>query len=392
VEAKRHEGEYLMDWVPNQVATKAARDAFPESPQVRVKQHGRQYLIEPTRHGRVAILPLTKAFLVAAERPPFSAEACVDVSGLDAEIRHYLDNNRLRPWKIVHETECIEVIHSLAASEDGQDPDDELAPEFSQYVAPLWYDAELVGESRGRCFENLTALVATQRPAGPLVQLSGPESIGKRTMAAALARHGYRLVGELALARLLVRRVFSTVFELVIDTLLAGGRAMGPEDLLVVSDAELLTTLPRPFHKHVLRELARLPHVVLTARPGPRRPVVPHLVTLEVPGWTLDEARSVVSGEYPELEFAGSALGLLLDGCRSSAGVIPGRLFYLIDLSRALVGSSACPGSLSSPYEEQGRPEDREVPPAERTVLAPDEITAAMTLVRSAWTAKAKKQ
>ena len=380
-----------MDWVLNRSATKAAKNVFPESPQVRVEQHGRQYVIRPTRYGRVALLPLTEGFLVAAERPPSSAEACLDVFGLDARLRRYLERNSLRPWKLVQQRECVEVIRSLAAQDDAG-PGEEPAPCFSEYISPLAHDVALAGESRRRCLENLAALVAAQQPAGPLVQLYGPESIGKRTMAAALAGPGYRLVGELALARLLVRRVFTTAFELVIETFLAGGRAMRPDDLLVVSDAELLNSMPPLTRGQVLQELGRLPHVVLTARSDPRRLAVPQLVTLEVPGLTRDEARSLVADEYPELEFAGAAADLLLDACRSSAGVVPGRLCYLIELSRALMASTACPEHSSSPCQPEVRQEGTEAPPAERIVLAPDEITAAMTLVQSAWLEKTTKR
>jgi hypothetical protein len=187
------------------------------------------------------------------------------------------------------------------------------------------------------------------------------------------------------LSRLLVKRIFTTAFELVIETLLAGGRAMSADDLLVVSDAELLGTFVPAIRRQVLGELGRLPHVVLTARFGPRRPLPHRFVNLEVPGLTLDEARGLVADTYPDLEFAGSALHLLLDGCRSSEGIIPGRLFYLVELSRALVAPAGPSGDASGAREDPAAAGGPEQAPAPRRVLAPDEITAAFGLVRSAW-------
>ena len=365
---------------------KGGGGAFPQyAALVQVKQHGEQYIIQPTPYGVVELLPLEQGFLIAAENPPASAATNGEPFELDAKVRRYLEKNGLRPWKIASDGKCTEVILSLAGEKGGENQDPGVIPPFSQYLSSLKQSAALAGEARLRCFEKLAALVKAQQPAGPLVQLVGLEGIGKRTMTASLALHGYELVGELALSRLLIKRVFTTPLELVVETLLAGNRCMGEDDLLVISDAELLETIPRSIRSQLFRELARLPHVVLTARPRQTQFQRDSLVRLEIPGLTFEEARLFAATMYPHVEFAGSALDLLIQGCLSEAGVVPGRLIYLVDLAQALLDPATRYLDLVSPAEKKPRLESENLPKDVTFVLAPDEVVAALRIVASAW-------
>jgi hypothetical protein len=375
-----------MDWELNPCATKVAKDIFPQyAANVRVKQHGEQYLIQPTPYGVIELLPLQRGFLIAAENPPPSAAVNIDPAELDVRIQHYLEKNGLRPWKITSNGKCTEVIRLLAAEKDVEGQGQEAIPPFSQYISGLNRTGALVGEARLRCFENLATLVKAQQPAGPVVQLVGLRGIGKRTMAASLALHGYRLGGELVLSRLLVKRIFTTPIELVVETLLAGNKSMESEDLLVISDAELLETMPRSIRDQVIHELARLPHVVLTARSRRKQSAVDHLLRLDVPGLTVAEARFLIAAEYPNIEFAGSAMDLLIQSCHSTAGILPGRLLYLTDLAQAILGPA--PNYLDShePTDKQDHQDGEDRQKQDEIVLAPDEIAAALRMVGSAW-------
>jgi len=375
-----------MDWELNPCASKVAQDAFPQyAALVQVKQHGEQYIIQPTPYGVVELLPLEQGFLIAAENPPASVALNIESVELDAGIQRYLEKNGLRPWKIAYNGKCTEIIRSLAAENSSKNQDLEAVPSFSQYLSDLKQTDALIGETRLRCIEDLAALVKAQQPAGPVVQLVGLEGIGKRTMAASLMLHGYRLVGELVLSRLLIKRVFTTPIELVVETLLAGNKSMDGEDLLVISDAELLETMPRSIHDQIIRELARLPHVVLTARPKLKQHAVDNLVGLDVPGLTVAEARLFATAKYQNIEFAGSAMDLLIDGCYSPTGVVPGRLLYLIDLAQALLGPATHYLDPTPPTEKEPHQEGEDQQKEGKIVLAPDEIAAALRIVSSAW-------
>ncbi len=365
-----------MSWKTDIRATKAAREAFPRHAP-RVLCDGRQYLLNPTPFGRIELVGLSGGFLVAAENPP---RPSMDLANLSPKLLRHLAGHGLRPWKIVQGDDHAEVIRSLSGPPL---PEDEGLPEppepWSPYVCPLETSAELLGESRFRCCEQLAGLMETQRFPGPVAQLVGIDGIGKRTMAATMARWmGWSICGELPLARLLIERMLQTSSELLLDTLLAAGEVLGPADMLVVSDAELLTTLKRD-RLPVLRELARLPHVVLLSRPSAMG--MDNVIPLVCPGLeSVEDARAMVADQHPELEFIGAGFDLLVQAASvHESGIVPGRLLYLVRLAKAFLSDRQKDISAEEGPCPVGVGENKS-----KIVLAPDEVSSAIILTRPA--------
>jgi len=369
-----------MLWKTDNQATETAREVFPKHLPRVVSNGKRQYLVEPTPFGRVELVGMDHGFVVAAEKPP--AGALIDPDRLPERLVGHLNGNGLRPWKVVYSDDCSDVIRALVVAESGRRP--AMGEVSIPFVSPITSSAELLGEARqGRC-EQLAGLIASGRFPGPLVELVGPDGVGKRTTAAAVARRmDWSLVGELPLARLLVDRVLQTPLETALDTVLAAAASLGAGDLLVVSDAELLELMGKPTCESVLREFARLPHVLLLARPGAVGP--DHVVTLECPGLDCaEDARALVEAEYPDIFFAGAALELAIRAATvPGVGLIPGRLLYLVRLAKALRPADVVERLRAS---ELGVDTDRkERTEGEEIVLSPDEISSATTLALPVW-------
>ncbi|HUT91709.1 MAG TPA: hypothetical protein VMY37_19575 [Thermoguttaceae bacterium] len=370
-----------MLWETDNRATETAREVFPDHAPRVLSNGKRQYVLQPTPFGRVELVGFDNGFVVAAERPP--PGALIDRDLLPQRLLGHLQTHGLRAWKVVYSDDCTEAIRALVREE----PDEtaSLGGASIPFVCPITSSSGLLGETRqGRC-EQLAGLIASQQYPGPLAQLVGPDGVGKRVMAAAAARWmGWSLVGELPLSRLLVERVLQRPLETALDTVLAAGASLGEEDLLVVSDAELLAKLADPTCRSVVRELARLPHVVLVARPGAVR--TDQLVTLSCPGLeSVDDVRTLVAAEHPRVSFAGAALHLAMRAASvPGVGVLPGRLLYVVRLAMALrprdLADEICTSDSASGKASARRTETREA------VLAPDEISTAVTLACSAWT------
>jgi hypothetical protein len=375
-----------MRWRVDNQATQTAREVFPMH-LPRVLSNGkRQYVVQPTPLGRVELVGFERGFVVAAETPP--PGALVDESSLPQRLLEHLEANGLRAWKVVHSDDCSEAIRALVLADPEQPaPFGPEQPGLSgpvpiPFVSPIPSGADLLGETRRLRCEQLAGLAASQAFPGPLVQLAGPDGVGKRTMAAAVARQaGWSLVGELPLSRLLIDRALQTPVETALDAVLAAAAALGRDDLLVISDAELLERMEDALCRSVLRELARLPHVILLARPNVFR--TDGLVTLECPGLEgLDDAGALVECEHPEVSFAGAALEMAARAASvRGVGVAPGRLLYLVRLAKALR-----PPDLADDVQAPGvsAPDKRGAERGE-VLLAPDEISSATTLAVSAW-------
>jgi len=376
-----------MLWETDNRATETAREVFPDHAPRVLCNGKRQYVLQPTPFGRVELVGFDNGFVVAAERPP--PGAVIDPDLLPQRLLGHLETHGLRAWKVVYSDDCAEAIRALVREEPEGNP---LSGEGSPsggvpipFVCPITSSSGLLGETRqGRC-EQLAGLIASQQHPGPLAQLVGPDGVGKRVMAAAAARWmGWSLVGELLLSRLLVERVLQRPLETALDTVLAAGASLGADDLLVVSDAELLARLPDPIRRSVVRELARLPHVVLVARPGASP--TDQRVTLTCPGLEeMDDVRTLVAAEHPRVSFAGAALHLAARAASvPGVGVIPGRLLYLVRLALALRPRDLTDEILACD-SVSGKASARHTEPRE-AVLAPDEISSAVTLASTAWT------
>ena len=369
-----------MLWKTDNQATATAREVFPDH-FPRVLSNGkRQYVLEPTPFGRVELVGIEHGFVVAAERPP--SDVLIDPERLPKRLVGHLDTHGLRPWKVVDSEDCSEVIRALVEAESRQRA--ALSEVSIPFVSRITSSAELLGETRLKRCEQLAGLVASQQFPGPLAQLAGPDGVGKRTTAAAVARRmGWSLLGELPLSRLLIDRVLQTPLETALDTVLAAAASLEADDLLVVSDAELLELLENQTCESVLRELARLPHVILLARPGS----VPsdHVVSMDCPGLDRPEdAHKLVEVEHPEVFFAGAALDLAIRAATvRGVGLIPGRLLYLVRLAKALrpadVADQLRPSDLGVGTAKEARTK------TEAVVLAPDEITSATCLASPVW-------
>jgi len=369
-----------MSWRPDNRATAIAREVFPNHAPSVLFNGERQYVLDPTPFGRVELVGFEQGFVVAAEHPP--PGAMIDPGRLPQRLVGHLDTHGLRPWKVVRSDDCSEVIRALVVAEPG--PAGASNGVSIPFVSPISSSSELLGEARLRCCEQLAGLVDSQRFPGPLAQLVGPDGVGKRTTAAAIARRmGWSLVGELPLSRLLIERVLQTPLETALDTVSTAARSLRRDDLLVVSDAELLGLLEDQVCESILRELARLPHVILAARPGAVR--TGQVVTLECLGLeSVEEVRALLKAEHAEVFFAGAALELAIRAATiSGVGVVPGRLLYLVRLAKALRPADvADEPRASGPGPDTATESRRET---ERIVVAPDEITSAITLAAPAW-------
>jgi len=378
-----------MLWETDTRATATAREVFPDHP-TRVLCNGkRQYVLQPTPFGRVELVGFDNGFVVAAERPP--RDAVIDPDLLPQRLIGHLEMHGLRAWKVVYSDDCAEAIRALVRAEpDESPPSGAGSPPGGPpipFISPITASSGLLGETRQARCEQLTGLIAAQQRTGPLTQLVGPDGVGKRVMASAAARWmDWSLAGELPLSRLLVDRVLQKPLETALDTALAAGASLGADDLLVVSDAELLGKLPDPIRRSIDRELARLPHVVLVARPGATP--TDQRVTLTCPGLeAMDDVRALVAAEHPRVSFAGPALPLATRAASvPGVGVVPGRLLYLVRLAVALRPRDL-PDEVgpSDPFEGGSGKAPAPRAGACEVVLAPDEISSAVTLASSAW-------
>ncbi|NQT11393.1 MAG: hypothetical protein HQ582_01505, partial [Planctomycetes bacterium] len=232
-----------MLWKTDNQATEVARRAFPEHAPRVLSNGKRQYVLEPTPYGRVELVGLDRGFMVAAEEPPGGAR--ISPEALPPRLVKHLETHGLHAWKVVQSDDYSEVIRGLARGEPDEEgelavPEREMIP----FVTTVDASAELLGETRQERCEQVAGLADSQRFPGPLVQLVGPDGVGKRTMAAAVARQmGWSLLGELPLSRVFVNRVLQTPPETALDTVLTAGASLAPDQLLLVSDAEMLELL-----------------------------------------------------------------------------------------------------------------------------------------------------
>jgi len=365
--------------------TRAAQVAFPaRASNIRVscnEQH--QVLIECSPYGRIELVRVSQGYVAAAQNPP---RPCVDPSVLPEQLAKHFQAIALVPWRVIHQRDICSAIHSLAS--EGPNPCREAGTLSSPLLCPITSSSRLVGESRRRCAERIAGVVAAQRFPGPLVQIAGREDgIGKRTMAGNIARWmDWRVAGELPLGRFAVDRALQTRAENVLDAILTLHEESGADTLLVCGDAELLPQLGNAHCAVLLRELARLPHVILLAK----RPIdrVEGIVAFDCPALesTVD-AREMVADECPGVVFAGASFDLLSRAASvRGKGIIPGRLLYLIGLAKRLLNSppSDLPPETTGISHSQVLQGDG-LEGCAGVVLAPDEVTTAIEIARSVW-------
>jgi hypothetical protein len=136
--------------------------------------------------------------------------------------------------------------------------------------------------------------------------------------------------------------------------------------LWVISEAELIgQAVPAAYHAGLLREMSRLPQVLLlfsevrTIEEG-------NCLCLRVPGLTDVAEVAALLAETPavrQLELVGPALEMVVRAATAPAyGILPGRILYLLALSRALAG-----------------------PETAGAVLTPDEMAQAIDMTSRLW-------
>ena len=381
-----------MQWKSHLKATEVASRVFPAyEPKVWREPTGKLCRLSPTPYGSVELLRTEEdTFLVGAERPP-RTEASIRSIALPSELVKRWKAVGLQPWKVIGQ-HCRDVCDAIAALTEVDQAGDEPAPAAADAsLLPPPPTRKLIGAGRILLAERLATLTEAHHYPQPVLQLAGPDGIGRRTLAAALGDLGFSLIGELPLGRLALSRAFFTPGEVVNDALLAMGEQMASRDVLLASDAEVLVRLDPSTRGQLLRELSRLPHVILIAT-GMGRIWTRGVLTFRVGGLEPQEARDWISAEYPEIRFAGAAMDLLLRvaSLPRSGEVWPGRIRWLIELSRALVSASiGLRAGDRSPDEESFT--GRTLGENHSIVVSPDEITASAALVNaSAW--KVKKE
>ena len=354
-------------WQLDAAATIAAREVLPcaeQPPAVRTNGAG-VYLVEPTPWRRLELVwwNASRGFVVAAEQPPPNSFRAAD---LPLKLRAHFLRSGLRPWRLIPREDVCAAIRCLM---DGQADDDPAENDVQVgWIREAPAAKDLVGESRLRLRGPIGVVVGVDGESRPPVYLAGVDGIGRRTLATAVAQeHGWRLRGELPLGRVLVRRVLQRPVESCLKVVLDLSAQLGPDDLVVVSDAECLGRMPARVGAMLIRELARLPHVVLTGLPVLARNLP--VARFDVPGLeTADEARQLIAAEQGDVRFAGAALPLLLQAATvTDVGIVPGRLLTLLQVA---VGQAN--------YED-GPPE-----------LCPDEVVAAHGLLRGGFESQLK--
>ena len=324
----------MANWRVNADATRQAQALFrgfkPE-----IRGNGRQYVLAPTPFGRVEFIPVRGDFLIAAELPP-RTDRNLSREALSDEIARHLTTNGLQAWKMIPTQDVSQALSYLVRP--GPTASHERAPEavpWSPYLRSFGKQAGLIGLRREALAERLGSLVFAQGPGAPLPVLVGPAGVGKHVIAAAVATRDEMVPVELPLARLLVNRVLSTPAETFLETVIAAGSGLGTKDLLVVTDAELITRLTAYQRYQMLMELGRLPRVMLVATAGAAGWRCPSgLVRLACPGLANEQEGGRLLGEhFPGLEFVGSAMAMLCHASRlASVGIIPARLLFLARL------------------------------------------------------------
>ena len=347
-----------VHWQLDPADTEAAKRIF-NAYEPTVMRNGRNYLLENTQWGRMLLISCGALHVVAAEHPP---QATVAPLSLPQETLHHLESNNLHLWTTVRSSDLASMLREISEKERGDQGIDEP---WSPYTCPMDDTAaELIGEQRGEVCDRLTALLDVWRSSDPLLCVIGPEGVGKHVLAMAAAGQLDLLRAvELPLGRLFVDRIFPTGFEVFLSTILRGAVDMDETDLLVVSDTQLLDALAGPVRDQILRELSRVPRVLLLSHAT--APTLAGIIALECPGLAdLDEAQQLVALEFPGSNLEGPTLEML---CRAASGhevgIIPARLLSLVRMGLRL---SHAGEALSA-------------------TLRPDDAAAAIGLVKGAW-------
>jgi len=364
------------NWVPDIDATRALRDAFSGLPDedasrlnVRRLEDGEVFVFNTRRYGRTAILKVGEGYVVAVERTP-------DTGRLSPSLRRHLADNDVRPF--MHYPEAESVSDAMRSLADAGSP---LVTQGagnarsllngggrgeSPFVVSLEPRPSLVGARRKESLEKLHCILSARRAGDDAPRISAPRGVGKRTFAAAIARQrGWRAI-DFRMGPMLLDRFLTAPPESVLDALVSVLDTLGPDDILVVSQAEAMIRLD-PFHeRYLMEEFARLDNVLLLSTPLRAHDVAGESVGLSIPGLqNAKEAEELLSAEFEGSEFEPAAIAALARAAtsrRPDVGIVPGRLLQLARLGESLL------------------------PPAERSArpVYPDEVMAAAGLARAA--------
>ena len=297
---------------------------------VTARRNGDQVLLRGTPYGRVEILRLEGGYLVAAERPPSGPAAGAPLS---EDLRHHLEKHELQPVFTVRTEDPADALRALA------DFTGDSAEDWSPFLLPVRTDAALVGEARIRRSEEAQAFLSARGAGDPLLAVSGPRGIGRRTLLATAAMRAGRKAVELPLGRILVpERVLKSPLEMLLETTLAAVEALDESRILIVSDGEILSRVTSPAREQALLELSRLPRLALVATAAPAG-----VVDLPCPGLAGGgEVEELLAAEGPEPVFLGPALTMLAAAAKVEGhGILPGRLLFLVRLARTIAGPDA---------------------------------------------------
>jgi hypothetical protein len=354
-----------MSWTIDQEGTQQAAKLFGYRYKPMVKKNGEQYLVEPSPYGRIELVPIRQGtFLAAAQSPPEQASA-FNIVMVPPGILNHLRRNKLKPWKVVRGQRITDVLSSLVRDDSNDAEKEGILWSPYAFVPPT--RGKLIGETRLHVTQQLVALIQVRNINNPLPLLTGLQRVGKHTVAEKVASKLSLSMIELPLGRLLTDRVFQTPQEFFLEMILSAKANLSDQELLLISDAQLICGLSGVYRHQLLLELARLPRVVLIADGyGQSLTEIPNIVALICPGLAnMGEAMELLRLKEPRLELVGSALKMICNStCVPGVGIIPGNLLFLVRLG--------C--SLMDPYSKSGS-----------IKFSPDVATAAANIAGQAW-------
>jgi hypothetical protein len=247
-------------------------------------------------------------------------------------------------------------------------------------LLPPPHQKEVIGETRSRLSEQLAAILDARVAGAPVPCLWGERKVGKRVVAAeAAARANLTVRAELPLRRIVWDSVLQYGLEKVMETLDGLAFHLETDDVLLISDAHLLSMI-KPMSSSavcdeiVLQTIADLPFptVLIATRDVFRSSA--QVLNLQTPG--LEGPSEVLafldSAYHGQICLQRDAVEILMRAAavegEEGNPIAPGRISYLVDLARALALRTTTSGGES-----------------EEPVLVPDDVVAATSLVGPVW-------
>lgn len=351
---------------------RAAQLAFPRMRPVVEPHGGGAYTLRPMPWGRTGLFQeATDARIwVAAEKPP---PPTTDPAKVPPRIRRLADELGLIPWCRIETTDHVSAIRRLGQESQKDNRSDH---ETNWLLLPPPPQQELIGDTPVRIAQQLGALLTARVAGAPIPCLWGGWKVGKRAIAAqAAARASLTIRGELHLRQIAWDSVLQNGLEKVTETLNDLASRLQADEVVLVSDAHLLSMI-EPMRsvavrdEIVLQTMADLPFRVILIATRDAFPASTRVLSLQTPG--LEGPSEVLafldSTYHGQISLQREAVDILMRAAmvESDAGhtIAPGRITYLIELARAL-----------SPESE-----------SEKVMLVPDDIVPAASLVGPVWT------